>query len=110
VTLRTGHGLHLSPFAAGSANAVEGDFTPGGAPAFCRRAAGRRAEAALRHEFGICRTTGYKILVCAMDAWKAGVHSTCSLDLSTAYDTGLRLAARVRVAKRNYVFVHELTI
>jgi hypothetical protein len=24
---------------------------------------------ALRHEFGICRTTGYKILVCVMDAW-----------------------------------------
>src|SRR4029078_2410634 len=45
-----------------------------------------------------------------LDAWKAGVHSTCSLDLSTAYDTGLRLAASVRVAKRNYVFVHELTI
>ena len=65
---------------------------------------------ALRHECGICRTTGYKILVCVMDAWKAGVHSTCSLDLGTAYDTGLRLAARVRVAKRNYVFVHELTI
>jgi hypothetical protein len=46
----------------------------------------------------------------ARPATRAGVHSTCSLDLSTAYDTGLRLAARVRVAKRNYVFVHELTI